>query len=167
MSDVSDKPQKQSALVQIVQGTLLLFLVVGILIYSNWDEFSAFLRSLLWPLIIALIFLVVCFVFIRFTLHRHRYSVRRFKKWHIIKRIVAYRADPQKLSNAVENVDHLDELDTKVEHRTLTNMAYELKEAEDDYNRAIKRCNASKAAERAVKEAYIQRCARIKDKYKT
>jgi len=44
-------------------------------------------------------------------------------------------------------------------------MAHELKEAEDDYTQAIKRCKGSKAAEKAVKEAYIQQCARIREKY--
>ena len=166
MSDVSDKPQKKSIWIWIVQVALLLFLIASILIYSNWDEFSDFLRSLLWPLmIIGIVFLVLCFFLIRFLMRRQRHAMRRFKRWHIIKRIVAYRADPQKLSSAVENIDHLDELDTKVEHRSLTNMAHELKDAEDDYNRAVKRCNGSKAAEKAVKEAYIQRCARIREKY--
>src|ERR1700754_1188999 len=100
MSDVPDKPQKQPIWIQIVQVLMLLFLVGGILIYSNWGEFSDFLKSLLWPLIIiGVAFFVCCFFVIRFLMRSQRYSIRRFKKWHIIKRIVAYRADPQKLSN--------------------------------------------------------------------
>ena len=162
MSDVSEKPQKQSVWLQVVEAILLLFFVAGILIYSNWDEFSDFLRSLLWPLIITGIsFLILCFLLVRFLMRRNG----RFKRWHIIKRSAAYFADPQKLSNTVQNIDHFDELDIKVENRSLTNMASELKEAEQDYSQAIKRCNGSKAAEKAVKEAYAQRCSRIREKY--
>src|SRR4051794_32717087 len=124
MSDISEKPQKQSIGVQIVEVILLLFFVSVILIYSNWEEFTDFLRSLLWPLIIiGISLLILCSLLIRFLMR----GDRRFKRLHIIRRIAAYFADPQKLSNTVQNIDHLDELDTKVENRSLTNMASELK----------------------------------------
>ena len=166
MSDVPEKPQKQYTWVQVVEVVLLLFFVVGILIYSNWEEFSDFLWSLLWLLIIiGISFLILCFLSVRFLMRGQGRLDRRFKRYHLIRRIAAYFADPQKLSNTVQNIDHFDELDTKVENRSLTNMAYELKEAEQDYNQALKRCNGSKAAERTIKEAYAQRCSRIREKY--
>jgi len=117
MSEVSDKPQKQPVWQQTAQGCGILFVIACILIYANWEEFSDFLKSLLWPLvIIGIVLFVLSFFLIRFLMRRQRHSPRRFKRWHIIKRLVAYRVDPQKLSNAVENIDQLDELDTKVEH---------------------------------------------------
>ena len=165
-----DQQEQKENLWTLVIVVVLIFVFAFTKYY--WDEITDFLEEAFWITSFVLITLLVSSGTI-WMLNRYGITnfhplsgrVRRFKKWHIIKRIIAYRIDPQKLSNAVENIDHLDEFNTKVEHRSLTNMAHELKEAESDYNQAIRRCNGSKAAEKAVKEAYIQRCARIREKY--
>ena len=165
-----NKEEEKELTKEILQ--LIVVLSVFLWIYSYWNEIVEFIQNALWITFFVLIALLALSITV-WMLNRYGVinfhpwggSLRRFKKWHILKRIFAYRADPQKLSNAVQNIDHLDELNAKVEHRSLTNMAHELKEAEQDYDQAIKRCNGSKAAEKAVKEAYAQRCSRIREKY--
>lgn len=116
-------------------------------------------------LILGIVFLLIFLVTLSGK-HSFRASFRRFKKWHLVTRLAAYVGNPERLSNAVDNIDRLQEIEAKVEHKSLTRMAYELAEAEQDYNQALRRCNGSKAAEKAVKEAYVERCSRIKAKYK-
>jgi hypothetical protein len=146
-------------------GVVIFLVIIGAVLYDFREDIIDFLKPIVF-FTLGIIFLLI-FLITLLGKNPFRGTFRRFKKWHIVTRIIAYFAKRKRLSKAVENIDLLEEIETKVEDKSLTRMAYELKEAEKDYDQAIKHCNGSKAAERAVKEAYIQRCARINEKYKT
>lgn len=116
-------------------------------------------------LLILSIFFFLVFLIAFFWERLFRNRPRRFEKGVVFTWLSSLFWKPDKLIQVNNNLDQLKEIKAKVENKDLPRMAQELKKAEDEYKEAIKICNGSKAAERAVKDAYDTRCSRIKDKY--
>jgi hypothetical protein len=113
-------------------------------------------------LILGIVFLLV---FLIALIGPHN-TLSSFQKWHIVTRIAAYFGDPERLSKTADNIVLIKEINAKAKNKSTPRLAEELKEAEDNYNEALRNSGGSKANKRRLKQKYEDECAQIMDKYR-